>query len=359
MKTILYYVTSHGYGHGVRAQLVATELANRFGFCVVLRTMAPPFLFSEPANGEIIIESADVDAGPVQPDSMTTDTGATLIRFTRLVDQIETAARKEQSVVDKWNPSVIVSDIAPLGVATAKRACLPSVVVANFLWDWITEEYQAKHVEFKSIARKLTEIYSGADMIIRTPLNGGMGRYGDKITDIGLITRRSLYSQEEARQRLGLGVDEKYALVSLGGIGIDQFLKTIAHRVSKVRLLILGDRDDASGPIHIFDRKKVSHPDLVMAADLVIGKLGYGLCSEIIAARRPILYTSRDDFVEYRVLHKEIRKYVACKEAPANEFFHQRLDASVEALMNRDASEGRLDINGAEVAARYINEMVR
>lgn len=350
---ILYYVSGHGFGHAARSSRVIRELVNRHGFNVVVRTTAPSFIFEQAVDSGVAVETADVDSGPAQTDCLHTDLPATLERITRHLRDFDTMAKKEAQYAARLNPCVIVADIAPLGVEVGSLLKKPTFAVANFLWDWIYGDYAERIPEFAPISRRFTEIYSKATLILRTPLSGGMDGYAN-ITDIPLIAPEMKKSREAARAELGLSMDGRFALVSLGGIGSERFFSRLGERITKFNVMILGRCNGRSGNLFRFDWKKTAHGDLLSAADVVVGKLGYGLCSELIAQKRPILYTPRADFVEYKVLDDGLRKYVAVDTVPPGEFFEGNLDGALLRLADTPHPSSETTLDGARTAAGII-----
>lgn len=350
---ILYYVSGHGFGHAVRSSRVIRELVNRHGFNVVVRTTAPSFIFKQAVGDGVTVESADVDSGPAQTDCLHTDLPATLERITRQLRDFDATAKKEAQYAAGLNPCLIVADIAPLGVEVGSLLKKPAFVVANFLWDWIYADYATRIPQFAPISRRFTQIYSKATRILRTPLCGGMDAYAN-MTDIPLIAPSSKKSKELARAELGLSMDDKFALVSFGGIGAERFFSRIGERITKFNVMTLGRDEGRSGRAFRFDSMKASHGDLLSAADVVVGKLGYGLCSELIAQKRPLLYTQRADFVEYGVLNDGLRKYVAVDTLPPDEFFEGSLDGSLLRLLDKRHPTAETPLDGARVAAGII-----
>jgi L-arabinokinase len=350
---ILYYVSGHGFGHAVRSSRVIRELLHRHGFNVVVRTTAPSFIFEQAVGDGVTVEIADVDSGPAQADCLHTDLPATLERITRQLSDFDAMARKEAQYAASLNPFVIVADIAPLGVEVGSLLKKPTFVVANFLWDWIYADYATRIPQFAPISQRLTQIYSKATRILRTPLCGGMDAYAN-MTDIPLIAPEIKKTREAARAELGLSMDDKFALVSFGGIGAERFFARLGERITKFNVMTLGRDEGRSGSMFRFDSMKTSHGDLLSAADVVVGKLGYGLCSELIAQKRPLLYTYRADFVEYGVLNEGLRKYVAVATVPPDEFFEGNLDGPLLRLMDKCHPATQTPLDGARVAAGII-----
>ncbi|MBI4665603.1 MAG: hypothetical protein HY751_04240 [Nitrospinae bacterium] len=358
MGTAVFYVSGHGFGHAARASQVIGELALTFGHRVVVRTTAPEFLFLRGSAGlaeKVTVERAEVDQGPSQPDCFTTDFAATYSRYASMLTSFDGLLEAEFRHVSRIKPSAVVADISPLGVAVGKRLGVPTFVVANFLWDWIFKDYAKKYPKFDIISSLLTGIYKEADAILRTPFSGGFEPYSN-VVDIPLIARRSAKSREDARRSLGLDENGKYALVSFGGIGAEGFYTGLEDRVTSMELLTLRGTPGRSGRTISFDGAKVAHEDLVMAADVVIGKLGYGLCAEIAAAGRPILYTPRNDFVEYNVLEDGIRKLVPSFCLERDEFFGKSLEPALAALLKVLCGMAPDPMNGAHVTAGMIND---
>ncbi|KAI8596621.1 hypothetical protein EDD21DRAFT_311913, partial [Dissophora ornata] len=141
--------------------------------------------------------------------------------------------------------------------------------------------------------------------------------------DVPLVVRKAINTREDVLR--SLGVDEetiktkKMVLVSFGG-----------QRLKQGWGSPLPD-----GWIGVICGLPVSHelpdgfyrsphgvyvPDLTHAADIVIGKLGYGTCSECIAHDTPLIYVSRPQFIEEHGLIKLMINHGLPVEMTAEEF---------------------------------------
>jgi L-arabinokinase len=90
----------------------------------------------------------------------------------------------------------------------------------------------------------------------------------------------------------------------------------------------------------------------------VITKPGYGIVSEGIACRTPILYTSRGDFREYDVIVRDMPRYVRCRYISQDDLFAGRWRASLDALVAQPPPPETPAINGADVAAEVLCDFV-
>ncbi|GJJ67962.1 hypothetical protein EMPS_00308 [Entomortierella parvispora] len=164
--------------------------------------------------------------------------------------------------------------------------------------------------------------------------------------DVPLVVRKAVNSREDVLRELG--VDEetirthKMVLVSFGGQRLKQGWGNPLPE----------------GWIGVICGLPVSHelpegfyrsphgvyvPDLTEAADLVIGKLGYGTCSECIAHNTPLIYVSRPQFVEEQGLIKMMVAHGLPVEMTAEEFetgLWQRSILSAD-ILAQEEREGR------------------
>lgn len=353
MSIALFYVSSHGYGHAVRAAQVMDALIER-GFSITARTMAPAWLFPKGVN----VEAADVDAGLVQRDCLAADLPASLQAFIKRRDQAPAGVERELGAVTRIKPGIIVCDIAPLGVRVARRVGLPCVVVANFLWDWILRAYVEHDPRFGELANELSDVYLTAGDILRTPLSGGFEPYPNT-TLIPLIARAAPRSRAQARALLGLPDERPLALVSMGGVGHAGFIAGLPARVKRFDLLLTDDTSRHDGTTWTFNRAQAAHHDLLAACDVVIGKMGYGLCADLIATKRGLLYTARDDFIEFSVLEAQTLKFTGARKLPAPELFDGPLDGHLQGLLAAAHPAATAPINGAQVAADIMARRAR
>ena len=62
-------------------------------------------------------------------------------------------------------------------------------------------------------------------------------------------------------------------------------------------------------------------PDILVASDVVQGKLGYGLVSECLASGIPLLYVSREYWAEERHLAEHMRSHHCCVRMTTDDFY--------------------------------------
>jgi hypothetical protein len=102
----------------------------------------------------------------------------------------------------------------------------------------------------------------------------------------------------------------------------------------------------ASGPCR--------YEDLVAAVDVVISKPGYGIIAECIAARTPLVYTSRGAFREYDVLVAQMPRYLRTRFISHEDLFDGRWGDALEVALAWPEPPERPRVDGADVAAATI-----
>ncbi|KAF9569229.1 hypothetical protein EC968_002637 [Mortierella alpina] len=144
-----------------------------------------------------------------------------------------------------------------------------------------------------------------------------------KVIDVPLVVRMAVNTREDVLR--SLGVDEetirtkKMVLVSFGGQRLKQgWGNPLPEGWIGVICGLPVEHELPEG----FYRSPhgVYVPDLTRAADIVIGKLGYGTCSECIAHDTPLIYVPRPQFVEEHGLIKMMINHGLSVEMTAEEF---------------------------------------
>ena len=111
------------------------------------------------------------------------------------------------------------------------------------------------------------------------------------------------------RQRLGVEPGRPLVLVSLGGVEhrLDRLARLRERGEAVFVLPGAADRESWEGNLRLLPhRSPVHHPDLVAAADLLVGKLGYSTVAEAVAAGARMLYVPRSGFRESAVLERYV-----------------------------------------------------
>jgi hypothetical protein len=288
-------ISGHGFGHATRTIAVFQALGQRLDVELTLVTTAPACLFAESLSMPFHLHNLAVDVGLVQHNALAEDLPATLVALDEL------ACRAEEQVIRiaalLTDCSLVLCDIAPLGIAAAKRAGIPSVLIENFTWDWIYEGYVDRWPQLRPYIDALGQLFRQADYHIQTRPVCVSAKCDLAVDPVA----RSLRQPESVRQRLYLEPGQHLVLLTMGGLGGGQVsLQPLLQRPDLVFVLPGGSRENEfTGNLRFLGQEAFwYHPDLVAAADLVVGKLGYSTVAEAYQAGTPYAYVPRSDFPE-------------------------------------------------------------
>ncbi|MBN1541735.1 hypothetical protein JW992_06280, partial [candidate division KSB1 bacterium] len=97
---------------------------------------------------------------------------------------------------------------------------------------------------------------------------------------------------------------------------------------------------------------------VLAAADVVIAKPGYGIVSDVLANRTPILYIPRRDFSEDPILCRALDEQAVSARMNHKEFMEGQWRRALKKLEERDQRWTPLDLQGAEqIADRVIEKL--
>ena len=363
MPAIACFVSSHGFGHAARLSAVMDALARRLPDTrFEVFTTAPEWFFHDSLLAGFRYHETLTDVGLAQATPFDEDIAETVRRLDAFVpfrDEVVSALARD---VLSLGCALVLCDIAPLGIAVAEAAGLPSVLVENFTWDWIYEGYTAEDPRLAQHAKYFAEVFDRATLHIQT--EPFCAPHQDTVV-VPPVARDPRTPRSEIRARLGIAEDSRLALVTTGGIpDTRDYITSLAETARSLRNVSLvvptGDRWLRAGEnvVVIPHKSGFSHPDLVNAADVVICKLGYSTIAEVFRAGIPFGYVERPRFRESAVLAAFARSRIPSCSIPEEDLLTGAFVSALPELF--EAPRVRpLEPNGAEVAAEAIAHIVR
>ncbi len=305
---LAWFVSPHGFGHAARSAAIIEALGRGSpAIEVELWTSVPDWFFAESLTVPYRYRELRCDVGLVQRSPVEEDLPASLAAlesFWRAADGggiAETAAELAAA-----GAACVVADIAPFGLEVARAAGLPGILIENFTWDWIYEPLAAVEPRFGDWADLLRPKSAGADLHLQLepfcrPVAGAHA--------VPPVARAPRRSGEEVRARLAVPAGDAFVLISLGGV--EHRLANLAPLASRRGMTFVvpgGSREERrQGNLRLLPHHSpIHHPDLVAAADVVVGKLGYSTVAETVAAGGRMLYVPRPGFRESAVLERYV-----------------------------------------------------
>ena len=354
------YVSGHGYGHATRVGEVLREVRRRDpALSIAIVTSGPERLYRRAVPGPFDFRAEACDTGLAQKSALVIDEAGTVEAW-RLFDAgYDDRVAREADWLRGMEARAVLGDIPPLAFDAAAEAGVTSIGLANFSWDWIYRHFAARHPALHKAADRAAHAYTRASLLLELPFAGDLSAFARR-ERIPLVARRPNVDRDEARRRLKL--DGTVVLISFGGLGLPGFDPGVLGRMSGFTFLV-SDHDSVL-PANVrrvgnsdLEQARLEYIDLVAAADVVVTKPGYGIVSDAIAARTPMIYTDRGDFPEYPILVREMAQWLACAYVTNAKLLGGDFQTAVEEVLVRPMPP-RPPIDGAEQAADRILEAV-
>ena len=344
-------ITSHGFGHAVRASSVAAilqQLAPEIE--LILATTAPQWLLESYLQSDFRYHPRIFDVGVIQSDSLTMDKKATLAKMQQIYAERNSIIAEEVDFMRANNVGLILADIPPLAVSIAQAAGIPCWMMSNFGWDFI---YRSWGDDFSEIVTWIEECYQQCDRLFRLPLCEPMSAFKN-ITDVGLTGGIPRYSKAELRAKLGITAPkEKTILLTFGGLGLQAIHYDNLQQFIDWQFITF-DRHAPNLPNLIKVTGNLYRPvDFMPICGRVLSKPGYSTFAEALLWDIPIVSLTREDFAESPILLEGIQDYSHHQIVSTEEFFQGNWDF----LRQRCQSPRKPDSlakNGAETIARSI-----
>ena len=356
---IAYFITSHGFGHAARASAVMNAIGTRWPFVhFEIFTQTPEWFFKDSLGVSYAYHPEMTDVGLVQTSPFCFDESKTLQALDAFLPFDETRIARLADMVNLLNCQLIVCDISPLGLAVASKAGVCSVLVENFTWDWIYASYLPLNRRFGKHIKYLENIFGSAGIRVQAapiclPQKSALC--------VPPVSRKQVTLPSEIRNQLGIPPSVPMILITLGGIPETlSFTDALNDYPEPVYFVVPGILPDmpAAGQkqghvIFLPHHSGFYHPDLIAAADAVVGKVGYSTLAEVYHAGVPFGYIPRSDFPESGVFESYIKKNMAGVRIQEADFYSGDFLSTLPHLLSfsrRTVNEP----NGADVVAGYI-----
>jgi L-arabinokinase len=361
-SVLVFYVSSHGFGHAARDIEVINEIGRRRpDVRIVMRSRVPVSFIERSALVAIERQQADTDTGVAQIDSLHVDEEATARQAAAFHEQFSARVSAEAQVLRTLNASLVVGDIPPLACAAADRAGIPAIMLGNFTWDWIYAAYPRFEVLAPGVIDAIGAAYALATRALRLPLHGGFDTVRSVVRDVAFVARRSRRPRDEVRRTLGLGLHDTVVLASFGGHNLGLDYGAIASG-NPFRLLLTDYEyphgQDASNLVRVTSASLADggfrYEDLIAASDVVVGKPGYGIVSECVANGTAFLYARRDRFAEEDIFEREMPTILRCRQIERGVLIAGNWRHDIEALLTQPPPASKPATDGALTAAQEI-----
>ncbi len=353
--TIAYYVTAHGYGHGVRSCDIIRALNElQPDLPVEITSDLPESFFKNrlpPAGNRH--RPGSLDVGMVQIDSIRMDIAESLKRAESLLGEWNSLLKRERRYLVESGAGLVVSDIPAIPLEAASELGIPCIAVGNFSWDWIYSAYAANDERWSPIVETFRRGYSKADLLLRLPLSDEMTAFPKRI-DVPAVASPGRDRRADIARLCGCSPQKQWILLSFTTLEWDEPALANVERLDEYEFFTVLPLEWRGKNIYPIDRESVAFSDILASMDAVVAKPGFGIISDCAVNRKPMIYADRSDFLEYPILVESIQKYLRNVHIPAGKLYRGELADALQAIRRSPEPAQSLPAGGAQVAAGHL-----
>jgi L-arabinokinase len=356
-RPIVYYISSHGYGHGTRSADIIGALNQEFPDQPIIAVSKLPleFLRARMPSEVTQFRAGVFDVGLIQSDSIRADLDATFEAIEQLFEQEAELVEQEAAFLKECNAAVVVTDIAAIPILSAKQLGLPVIAVGNFSWDWIYAEL--KQERWQPYVDRFAVAYAQSDLLLRLPFACPMPAFPHAL-DVPLLSEQFEPDRDALAKITGADPSKLWVLISLVQVEWDIEALRIIEALSDYEFFTVRPLDFPWTSLHCIGRHQMHFPQILASCDVVVTKPGFGIVSECIANEKPMIYTDRKHFAEYDYLVRDIKRYLKNVHIPSAAFYRGELGSALEAVRRASDPSEKIASHGARFAAEQIVQMI-
>ncbi|MGA1530538.1 MAG: hypothetical protein ACO398_07300 [Kiritimatiellia bacterium] len=360
LQPILYYITAHGYGHGVRSCDIVRALMEKAPNCPlrIISDLPVDFLRSRLNLPASAFRCGSFDVGMVQIDSIRVDVPQTLARVEEVLARRPRLIAEEVDFIRETGAGLVVCDIPSIPLEAARVAGVPSMAVGNFAWDWIYEEFEPEDSRWTAAVQAFRKGYAGADLLLRLPFAEPMAAFPRR-EDIPLVARPGRNRRDDLARRYNVDASKTWALLSFTTLEWDEAALRAIGKLDDVVFFTVLPLGWPGENFCAVDREAFSFSDVIASCDVVVSKPGYGILSECVVNDKPLVYAERENFREYPVLEAAVKKHMRHRHIPAADLYRGALREHIEAALIAPPAREPLASGGDIIAAERMIEFGR
>lgn len=360
-RRLVFGITAHGLGHLTRACQLANALAEidaslEFHFW----TDFPRARIASDLKMAFQHRRVAYEPGTAQRNCFELDLDQTVRSYQVYSSRREERVIAEREALRSAQCDAVICDAPALLVRAASDAGIPTIAVSNFTWDWILEPI-LEGTPAEPVITSLREDYRSGTHHIRLPFGPSHSPFSSSEAG-ALISRRAELSPARVKTLLGFPKSGKpIALVCPGGWDPEGW-QSIHPDTEGFDLVLVGNlpvrcrANDLNLP-HALPAP-IRFPDLVNAADVVLAKPGYGIASECLTHRKPLVTIDRPGFRETTLLRRELARLGPSTELGLDDFFDGRWTGALNGALACSTPWAPLpERSDLEVAERVLSSL--
>ncbi len=349
---LCYYITAHGYGHGVRSCdiLRALHQAAPNLPLYVVTDLPIEFLRNRLPGVPFELRRQVFDTGMVQLDSVRVDIQETQRQALALMQSRDRLVTQEQAFLQSIGAGLVVTDIPSIPLEAAARAGVRRAAVGNFGWNWIYADFVDQDPAWQAVVDVYEAGYAQADLLLRLPFAEPMTVFPRRV-DIPVVAAPGQPCREKIAALTGAPIDRHWVLLSFSTLNWDDQALDAVNNLTDYAFFTVHPLAWSRSNIFPVHREDIGFSDLMASVDVVCTKPGFGVLSDCVVNRIPIVYVDRQDFREYAVLEQAVQRYLPYAHVSAADLYAGHLAPALAAVRQAAPPTEQVPTNGAPLAA--------
>ena len=294
MKVILFYISSHGFGHITRVLARIESFIDTYPGKIYLSCGKSQISFAQKYlakySDKIIYNSITTDIGLINKKySLEVDINNTQSSLIKFIDSWNLLINKELETIAYFDVDCIITDISPIGMLIGKLLDKKVIAISNFTW-----YNQYKHLNLSS---KILNAYLNAESFIDEfwsyPLSLDLSHIKCSVKKVDFICRKfDVQKIDYLKRKYGKSI---YISVgksaTIGTIPIHDFSGTVFITTG---VTVIGNNLNV---IELPEDTLDTHNYLAASIKAII-KAGWSTVSEAICANVPMTLLERPNILE-------------------------------------------------------------
>jgi hypothetical protein len=324
---IVVYTTSHDWAHTIRVIPILNEL---FNYRIEIVTTVPEYIIRSGLTKfryrRVNVRAANTEPGFLQSDAFTIDLPRTVLAWKEALASEQDRLAAEVARLRSQKVRLVISDISYFGQLVAESLKVPSICVATFDWPFIFRGHLSENEELNSILDHVSAITARFDCCMVPGVACEPLSIGREKMAFDWVCRKPQMTRTAMRQKLNLSIYQDAILLSFAAHEIKEIPVGIWTRFNEIEFFVIIQSDQIWSPLppnlHLLRSEEWSkwHVDVVNTVDIVIGKLGYGLVSEVLHCKTKFLAVCQEGNPEYEILMKALKPVVPYREITREQF---------------------------------------
>ncbi len=355
MSYIAYFISGHGYGHGVRSTTLINAMPKQWN--VKIYSSLEGAFFKREIKRPFEYQNIELDCGAIQKDNQSVEEELSLITYGKINGNRNALIERIQNFLKEDKINLVLGDIPPLCFQAARNLGIISIALANFTWCDIYEPYLKNFPQYSPLLSQMEEDYNQANAsLLLTPHMACRGLLNRQT--MPLLAKGILGNKEEYAAALGIPENKHWALMYLGHQGAGkQNWKRLEEYQDWIFLGLYPMENPAANYHFIKIPQSLSYSGLLSSCQMVLGKLGYGLIGEVLCHKTPLVYSSRSGFAEFETLKDYLSAFKISRELVEEDFQKLSLAKYLDWALNLKPAYASVDF-GAKACLKAIHSFL-